>query len=65
MKLGFFSPLPPSPTGVADYSATLLEAMQTSGEVVANAPGDGRRRRMLYTVMLPAPEDPRSTKETP
>ena len=25
---------------------------------LANAPGDGRRRRMLYTVMLPAPEDP-------
>jgi hypothetical protein len=25
---------------------------------LANGPTDGRRRRMLYTVMLPAPEDP-------
>ncbi len=40
MKLGFFSPLPPSPTGVADYSAALLEHLRRSGEVVANSPGD-------------------------
>jgi DNA-binding transcriptional ArsR family regulator len=28
---------------------------------LANAPGNGRRRRMLYSVMLPAPKEP-STK---
>jgi glycosyltransferase involved in cell wall biosynthesis len=40
MKVGFFSPLPPSPTGVADYSAALLDAMRQLGPVEANAPGD-------------------------
>jgi len=40
MKVGFFSPLPPSPTGVADYSSALIKAMQRLGEVVPNAPGD-------------------------
>jgi glycosyltransferase involved in cell wall biosynthesis len=40
MKVGFFSPLPPSPTGVSDYSAALLEELKKSGEVLTNAPGD-------------------------
>jgi glycosyltransferase involved in cell wall biosynthesis len=40
MKLGFFSPLPPSPTGVADYSAALLRQMRKSGDVIANSAGD-------------------------
>jgi hypothetical protein len=31
---------------------------------LANGPAEGRRRRMLYTVMLPAPEDPGSPKES-
>jgi hypothetical protein len=26
---------------------------------LANAPGDGRKRRMVYTVFLPAPEEDR------
>ena len=33
MKLGFFSPLPPARTGVADYSAALLGALRRSGAV--------------------------------
>ena len=33
MKLGFFSPLPPARTGVADYAAALLNALRKSGEV--------------------------------
>ncbi len=33
MKLGFFSPLPPARTGVADYSASLLRALQSTGSV--------------------------------
>jgi len=40
MKVGFFSPLPPAPTGVADYSAALLGALRESGEVDANGGGD-------------------------
>lgn len=33
MKVGFFSPLPPAPTGVADYSATLLSRLRQLGAV--------------------------------
>lgn len=33
MKVGFFSPLPPAPTGVADYSATLLPLLRSCGGV--------------------------------
>jgi len=43
MKVGFFSPLPPAATGVADYSAALITAMRRSGgggDVIANAPGE-------------------------
>lgn len=37
MKVGFYSPLPPSPTGVADYSAALLEALRKRGTVEVDA----------------------------
>ncbi len=37
MKLGFFSPLPPERTGIADYSAALLAALQPLGRVEVNA----------------------------
>ena len=33
MKVGFFSPLPPARTGVADYSASLVRAMRRTGDV--------------------------------
>jgi glycosyltransferase involved in cell wall biosynthesis len=33
VKVGFYSPLPPARTGVADYAATLLEALQPYGEI--------------------------------
>jgi hypothetical protein len=33
MKVGFFSPLPPAPTGVADYSAALLPLLRAFGTV--------------------------------
>jgi glycosyltransferase involved in cell wall biosynthesis len=36
---GFHSPLPPAPTGVADYAAALLEALRAIGKVRVNAPG--------------------------
>ena len=40
---------------LADYRRDLA-AITTP--LLANGPGEGRRRRMLYTVMLPAPESP-------
>ncbi len=36
MTVGFYSPLPPARTGVADYSAALLEALGRFGRVEAN-----------------------------
>jgi len=38
LKAGFFSPLPPARTGVADYSAELLRALQPLGAVAVNSP---------------------------
>ncbi len=37
MTVGFFSPLPPARSGVADYSAELLRAMEPFGAVKVNA----------------------------
>src|SRR6185295_18852761 len=33
MKVGFFSPLPPAPTGVAEYAAALLPLLRSFGVV--------------------------------
>jgi len=33
MRVGFFSPLPPAPTGVADYSSALLPLLRSCGAV--------------------------------
>ena len=33
MTVGFFSPMPPAPTGVADYSAALLPLLRAFGTV--------------------------------
>ena len=35
MKVAFFSPLPPAKSGIADYSATLLSALEPLAEVTA------------------------------
>jgi glycosyltransferase involved in cell wall biosynthesis len=37
VKIGFFSPLPPAHTGVADYSAALLAELRKNGEVEVGA----------------------------
>lgn len=37
MKIGFFAPLPPAPTGVADYAAALLAALRPYGDIEPNA----------------------------
>ena len=39
MTVGFHSPLPPAPTGVADYAAALLEELRARGDVRVNSPG--------------------------
>lgn len=40
MTLGYFAPLPPAMTGVADYAAALLRALKTRIALRVNAPGD-------------------------
>ena len=40
MTVGFFSPLPPARTGVADYSALLLPALRRRVEIKVNADGN-------------------------
>lgn len=37
MTVGFFSPLPPARSGIADYSATLLRALEPLGAVKVNS----------------------------
>jgi glycosyltransferase involved in cell wall biosynthesis len=37
MKVGFYAPLPPARTGVADYAATLLTALRVRGDVEVDA----------------------------
>jgi glycosyltransferase involved in cell wall biosynthesis len=37
MKVGFYSPLPPARTGVADYAAALLTALRKNGDVQVEA----------------------------
>ena len=45
MKVGYFAPLPPARTGVADYAAALLARLRTCGEI---ATGDARADVCLY-----------------
>jgi hypothetical protein len=40
VTIGFYSPLPPARTGVADYSAALLQALQQRVSVRVNRDGD-------------------------
>jgi hypothetical protein len=47
---------------LADYLRELSAVTQSR---LANTPGNGRRRRMLYTVLLPAPEDQRDEADQP
>ena len=64
MKVGFYSPLPPSPTGIADYSAGLLRALQPLGHVEVDSRnpdvrlyhlGNNRLHRDIYRRALEAP----------
>jgi glycosyltransferase involved in cell wall biosynthesis len=64
VTVGFFSPLPPARTGVADYSAELLRALQPLGSVKVNARdadvslyhlGNNRLHREIYGHALKTP----------
>ena len=64
MKVGFFSPLPPARTGVADYSTALLRALQRLGEVAVHDRGadialyhlgNNQLHRDIYERALEAP----------
>jgi len=64
MKVGFYSPLPPARTGVADYSAALLTALRARGPVEVNAEdatvrlyhlGNNQIHRATYTRALETP----------
>ena len=37
MKVGYFAPLPPAPTGVADYAETLVQVVSHASEPAAMA----------------------------
>jgi Helix-turn-helix domain len=49
----------------AELAGYLRELAAISQSRLANAPGKGRRRRMLYTVLLPAPENQRDEADQP
>ena len=64
MKVGFYSPLPPETTGVADYSAALLGALQPFGDFEVNARqadvrlyhlGNNRLHQEIYRRALETP----------
>src|SRR5437870_12851844 len=64
MKIGFFSPMPPAPTGVADYAAALLGGLRKHGEVTVDAAdadvalyhiGNNQLHREIYQRALARP----------
>jgi glycosyltransferase involved in cell wall biosynthesis len=64
VTVGFFSPLPPARSGVADYSAELLRALQPLGSVQVNATdadirlyhlGNNRLHAEIYSKALQTP----------
>ncbi len=48
----------------AEFAAFLRDLAAVFQPRLANAPGKNRRRRMIYTVFLPAPEQPAGRKNT-
>jgi hypothetical protein len=49
----------------AEFAEFLRDFAAVAQPRLANAPGRGRRRRMVYTVFLPAPEEPPRTGTEP
>ena len=48
----------------AEYTDFLRDLVRVFQPRLANAPGDGRRRRVSYTIFLPAPEESAATART-
>ena len=59
MRLGIWSPLPPSPSGIADYVAESLPALARHADVhlVTDAPEGAASRREGFTVFAPATDE--------
>jgi hypothetical protein len=65
VRIGFHAPLPPARTGVADYAATLADALRKHAEVVLNPPrpvgielyhlGNNQLHRTIYERALRYP----------
>ena len=58
VKVAYFSPLPPERTGVADYSALLLPALQRALDVEVVSRGRKRPPRGVDVGALPRREQP-------
>ena len=58
MKTAYYSPLPPSRSGIADYSALLLPALQERMEVVVARPGRFRRAPKADVALYHVGNDP-------
>lgn len=58
MKVAYYSPLPPSRSGIADYSALLLPALRRRIEVVTAQPGRFRRTPKAEVALYHVGNDP-------
>jgi glycosyltransferase involved in cell wall biosynthesis len=58
MRLAYYSPLPPSRSGIADYSALLLPALRERIEVVVAEPRRGRRAPAADLALYHVGNDP-------
>jgi glycosyltransferase involved in cell wall biosynthesis len=58
MKVAYYSPLPPSRSGIADYSALLLPALERRIDVVTARPGRFRRRPKADITLYHVGNDP-------
>jgi glycosyltransferase involved in cell wall biosynthesis len=58
MKVAYYSPLPPSRSGIADYSALLLPALAERVEVVVARPGRLRREPRADVCLYHVGNDP-------
>ena len=58
MKVAYYSPLPPSRSGIADYSALLLPALESRMEVTTARPGRLRRAPKADIALYHVGNDP-------
>ena len=59
MRVAYYSPLPPSRSGIADYSALLLPALQERLDVVVARPGRFRRAPRADVALYHVGNDPK------